>query len=211
MTKTERTMFNVRSKYCLSLLSALLLNTIVSSLNAAEQKPDCSKKQPYNCNRLYIGAFGGEMFSNASKASQMGTALFHEDVGGPLAVEAHGHTKKTSSGFGGVQFGYEWSKRLGTCSSFSLAPTAEIEGYWLSRHIKGHLFNSTDTDRLPEHDFLDTFHMTEGVYLANFILSFNNTLRLSPYVGAGVGATRIIGNLRILSWPGLDFLRLSQL
>ena len=121
----------------------------------------------------------------------MGTALFSEDVGGPLAVEALGHTKKKSTGFGGVQIGYEWSKRVDECSSWTIAPAAELEGYWLSRHIKGHLFNSTDTDRLPEHDFLDTFHMKEGVYLANFLLSLNNTWGLSPYVGAGVGATRI--------------------
>src|SRR5690348_6897884 len=103
----ETKMFNAHSKYCVILLSALLLNTMASSLNADEDKHNYNKKKPHNCNcnRLYIGAFGGEMFSNASKVSQMGTALFSEAMGGPLAVEARGHTKKTGAGFGGVQFG----------------------------------------------------------------------------------------------------------
>lgn len=121
----------------------------------------------------------------------MGVAFFPDASGGPLAVEAIGHTKKNGTGFGGVQIGYEWSKCLDDCSCWTLAPAAELEGYWLNRHIEGHLFNTTDTDRLPEHDFFDTFHMRSGVYLANFVLALNNTWNLSPYVGLGAGATRL--------------------
>ncbi|MBS0653243.1 MAG: hypothetical protein JSR39_06910 [Verrucomicrobia bacterium] len=184
-------MFNARSKYCLTLLSALLLNTMTSSLIAAEDKQDCTKKDSQKCNRVYVGGFGGELFSNASKAFQMGTALFLEASGGPLAVEAHGHLKKDSPGFGGAQIGYEWSKCINKCRHWYFAPGAEIEGYWFKRHLKGHLYNRTDTDRLPEHDFLDTFRMNAGVYLANFVLSLNNSWKLSPYIGLGVGATRL--------------------
>lgn len=188
-------MFHAHSKCCLALLSALFLNTMTSSLIAGEnsQKGENTQKSkhPRNCNRYYIGAFGGGIYSNSSKLSQMGTALFSEAEGGPLAVEARGHAKKTATGFGGVQAGYEWSKYLDANSSWTVAPTAEAEAYWFSRHIKGHLRNATDTERLPEHDFVDSFHANAGVYLANFILSLNNTWRLSPYVGAGVGATRL--------------------
>lgn len=190
-------MFSAHSRSSLSLLSALLLTAITGSLIAGEDTLNCNKdtgnvsKDTRDCNRLYIGGFGGELFSNASKISQMGTALFTEDVGGPLAVEALGRAKETSPGFGGVQFGYEWSKCVNKCSSWTIAPGAEIEGYWFSRPIKGHLMNSTDTERLPEHDFLDSFRVREGVYLVNFLLSLNNTWKLSPYVGAGVGATRL--------------------
>lgn len=183
-------MFKARSKRFLPLLSALLLNTIAGSLTAAEDKRNCPKDSG-NCNRLYIGGFGGELFSNSSRMSQMGTALFTEAEGGPLAVEARGHSKKASPGFGGVQLGYEWSKCVDKCRHWALAPGAEIEGYWFSRHIKGNLSNSTDTDRLPEHDFVDSFHVNEGVYLANFVLSLNNSWKLSPYLGTGVGATRL--------------------
>ncbi len=183
-------MSNGRGKYCLQLLLGLLLNTTAVYLIADEDKNNCNKDS-HSCNRFYIGAFGGELFSNASRISQMGTALFLEVEGGPLAVEALGYTKKTNAGFGGAQLGYEWSKCINKCSRWALAPGAEIEGYWFSRHLKGHLINSTDTDRLPEHDFADSFHMNAGVYLANFILSLNNTWKLSPYIGAGVGATRL--------------------
>ncbi|MBY0529642.1 MAG: hypothetical protein K2P51_05565 [Rhabdochlamydiaceae bacterium] len=181
-------MFTLRSKYCMALLPALLLTA--SSLIAGEDKENCNKKDSTNSNRFYIGGFGGELFSNTAHVSQMGTALF-QTVEGPLAVEARGYTKKASPGFGGVQLGYEWSKRIDKCRHWALAPGAEMEGYWYSRHVKGHLMNATDTDRLPEHDFLDTFHMNAGVYLANFVLSLNNTWKLSPYVAAGVGASRM--------------------
>jgi opacity protein-like surface antigen len=199
MLYTERKMVNAFNKYCLALSSALLLNTMADSLVADayshnEDSRNCNdtNKNSHNCNRLYLGAFGGGIYSDGFTISQMGTALFPEAVGGPLAVEARGHAKKNSAGFGGLQLGYEWSKCVNKCSKWAVAPGAEIEAYWLTRrHIKGHLFNATDTDRLPEHDFLDTFHMGEGVFLANFLLSLNNTWRISPYVGAGVGATRI--------------------
>ncbi len=144
------------------------------------------------CNRMYIGAYGGGIFSTESRISQMGTALFSEVTdGGPLAVEARGHLEKKGTGFGGVQLGYEWKKCLNECDWWTISPTAEAEGFWFSRKMSGHLFNRTDTDRLPEHDFLDSFHVVEGVYLANLILSLNNTWDLAPYVGLGAGPTRI--------------------
>lgn len=145
------------------------------------------------CNRIYVGAFGGGIYSNSTKVSQMGTAFFTEAEGGPLAVYAHGHTKKTSSGFGGAHIGYEWSQcplHIG-CSSWSVAPAVELEAYWYNHNKKGHLINSTD--RLPEHDFLDSFHLDMGVYLANVLFSLNNPClgKFSPYIGGGIGATRI--------------------
>ncbi|MFA6916141.1 MAG: outer membrane beta-barrel protein [Parachlamydiales bacterium] len=144
-------------------------------------------------NRMYIGAFGGGIYSNSTKISQMGTAYFTEAVGGPLAVYAQGPTKKTSSGFGGAQIGYEWSRsplNIG-CSDWSIASAVELEGYWYSYTKRGHLINPTD--RLPEHDFLDSFQMDAGVYLANAVFSLNNSCfrAFSPYVGGGIGATRI--------------------
>ena len=184
-------MFNAPNKYCLTLLSALLLSTMAGSLIADEMTQNSTKKEPHNSNRLYIGGFGGELFSNGSNTSQMGTALFEEIVGGPLAVEAIGNLKKNNPGFGGAQIGYEWSRCINKSRHWTLAPGAEIEGYWFSRHLKGLLLNTTDTHRLPEHDFLDTFHMKSGVYLANFILSLNNNWKLSPYIGLGAGATRL--------------------
>ncbi len=177
-------MFNSLSRSCLFLFFTLL--TTSGPLVAGEC---CCTNY---CNRFYIGAFGGGIYSDSSTISQMGTALFSEITdGGPLAVEARGHLHKKGAGFGGAQMGYEWRKEVDDCSWWTISPTAEFEAFWFSRRLTGHLFNRTDTDRLPEHDFLDTFHMTEGVYLANLILSVNNTWGLAPYVGGGVGPTRI--------------------
>ncbi len=180
-------MFKLFNKYYL--LVVLSLGTMNFSLMAGECCYSCES------NRTYIGGFGGGMHSNSARASQMGTALFPDAAGGPLAVDARGNTNATWSGFGGVQIGYEWTTCLQNigCSCWGLSPAVELEGYWYSRSIKGHLFNTTDTDRLPEHDFLDTFCMNAGVYLANAVFSLNNSRfrALSPYVGLGIGATRI--------------------
>jgi len=180
-------MFNLFSKGRLSaLLTLLSLSAMNSPLMAC-----CDSSE--ECSRLYIGAFGGGLYSNSSRVLQMGTALFPEGAeGGPLAVHAEGRTKATSSGFGGAQIGYEWLQPIG-CSDWSIGTAFEIEAYWYSHTKKGHLFNTTDTDRLPEHDFLDSFQMDSGVYLANAVFSLNNYCwsGFSPYVGVGVGATRI--------------------
>ncbi len=135
-------MFDSFRKGRLALLTALLLTPMGGFLtanedaaagkNATARKDATTSVDSCSCNRLYFGIFGGGIYSNSSKASQMGTALFSEDEGGPLAVEARGHVKKNGTGFGGVQFGYEWSKCMSnTCSSWAIAPAAEIEGYWL--------------------------------------------------------------------------------
>lgn len=184
-------MLNSLSKCLPVLFSAVFL---AASLNA-DGKMENTKIESHEsqcCNRYYLGFFGGGVYSNSSKIYQMGTALFQEAVGGPLAVEARGHTKKVHGvGFGGTHVGYEWKKCLDNGSCCTLSPALEAEGYWLRRHVKGTLFNQTDTDRLPEHDFVDSFHMMAGVYQVNFVLSLNNKWRLAPYVGVGVGATRL--------------------
>lgn len=181
-------MFNVFSKSRLSALCALLsLSALSSPLMAWE----CCESS--ECNRIYVGVFGGGIDSNSTKVSQMGTAFFPEATGGPLAVYARGHTKKTSTGFGGAQIGYEWSQApLNVAGSgWTIAPAVEVEAFWHSHTKKGHLINPTD--RLPEHDFADSFHMDAGVYLANALFSLNNSCfgAFSPYIGGGIGATRL--------------------
>lgn len=193
-------MFKLFSKrYLSALLAVVSLSATNSSLmaeyNDSWESYDSSEECCNSSNRFYIGGFGGGLYTDSTRLTQMGTALFPENEGGPLAVEARGRTKSTSTGFGGVQLGYEWLQcplQIG-CSNWSIAPGAEIEAYWFSHKKRGHLISSVDTDRLPEHDFVDTFRMNSGVYLANIVLSLNNSCfkAVSPYVGLGVGATRI--------------------
>ncbi len=183
-------MYSLFRGRCLTALLALLL---LGATNSSLMAQKCCDLPESECNRFYAGVFGGGLYSNSTDMHQIGTAFFTEANGGPLAVYAHGKTKSTSSGFGGVQFGYEWSKRPSNigCSSWSITPAVELEAYWYSHTKKGHLINSTD--RLPEHDFLDTFHMNTGVYLANAVFSLNNSClgSFTPYVGGGAGASRI--------------------
>jgi|GEM_PF-791075 len=216
-------MFNLFGKKRISTLLALLSIAATSNVLMADEYCDtnnygsseqcCNSDQDYNsdqwcntnaccdtgCNRLYIGGFGGELFSNSTRISQRGTAFFEEAVGGPLDVDARGHArKKKDVGFGGVQVGYEWKQcpyTLG-CSNWSLTPAAELEAFWYRHERKGHLINLTE--RLPEHDFVDSFRLNVGVYLVNGIINFNNCggcfSKFTPYVGGGIGAARIFLN-----------------
>jgi opacity protein-like surface antigen len=180
-------MLSLFSKGYLATLFALLsLSAMNSSLTAWE----CCE-QP-SCNRLYIGAFGGGIWSDKNRVTQYGTAFFPEppDSIGPLSIIGEGHLKKTSTGFGGAQVGYEWSRPV--CSDWVLATAGELEVFFFKHKKKGHLINQT-VRGLDEHDFADSFHMNSSVILANVVLSINNDCLcgISPYVGGGIGAARV--------------------
>lgn len=186
-------MINLFNKGLLATMFALVsLCAVNSSLLACECcEPQCC--EPPSCNRFYIGAFGGENYSNSSTVHQFGTAFFSELTSvGPLSVIAEGKLKKTSAGFGGIQIGHEWSKPACSCSCWSLATAGEMEVFFFRHKKKGHLINNT-VNGLPEHDFLDSFHMSSTAILANVVFSINNNCLcgLTPYVGGGIGATRI--------------------
>ncbi len=170
-------------------LAVLFAFLSLSAMNFSLTAWECCE-QP-SCDRFYIGAFGGGIYSNSNRVTQYGTAFFSELTSiGPLPIIAEGHLNKTSTGFGGVQVGYEWSKPL--CSGWSLAPAGELEVFFFKHKKKGHLINQTVVG-LPEHDFADSFHMNSNVILANALLSINNDCLcgFSPYVGGGIGAARI--------------------
>jgi opacity protein-like surface antigen len=170
--------------------SFLAMGLTLLVLNASLMADECC--YPSSCNRLYIGGFGGELFSNKTRMIQRGTAFFSEAEGGPLAVDARGHSKSKSAGFGGIQIGYEWTQcpyYLG-CSEWSITPAAEFEAYWYRHTNRGDLMNPSV--RLPEHDFRDTFPMHVGIYMFNGVLALNNNCNncfsnFTPYVGGGVG------------------------
>lgn len=177
----------LRNHYLSALLALLALNTADSSLSAW----DCCE-QP-SCNRFYIGGFGGGLYSSSPKMIQTGTAFFTEDEGGPLAVNAPGHARKNSSGFGGAQIGYEWLQcpiNIG-CTDWSITPGAEVEAYFYKQTKHATLIN--ESDRLPEHDFVNSLPTNVGVYLANGIFTLRNCClgNFSPYVGGGIGVANL--------------------
>lgn len=186
-------MSNLFTKGRLSALITLLsLSTVSAPLMAWDNyNYSCDTNScceaPSN-NKMYIGGFGGGIWSNRVKTWQMGTAFFTEAEGGPLAVFARGNLNKTSSGFGGFQIGYEMAPSA--CSEWGIATAGELEVLFHSHKHKGHLFN--DTDRLPEHDFFNRFDLRTGVGLVNFVVSIKNSCMwgIVPYLGGGVGVAR---------------------
>jgi opacity protein-like surface antigen len=182
----ERKMSNIFSKGCFSVPLALMALGVMASPIMAE---DCC--DPCDDSRIYLGAFGGGLYSNSNRISQFGTAYFPERHSiGPLSVIGEGHLRKTSTGFGGVQLGYEWSKRA--CADWSFAPAGELEVFFYKHKRKGHLINET-VNGLPEHDFANSFHTNTTVIMANGLVSINNDCLCGfiPYVGGGIGAARI--------------------
>lgn len=171
----------------LSLLTLASLSFISSSLEAVE----CC--WPSTCNRFYIGAFGGGLYTRPANMSQRGTVFLNEPEGGALAVNAYGVTNSPSSLFGGAQMGYEWSKyplNMGFSES-RITSAAELEGYWYSHTTTASLFNTTDRGR--EQHFENSFQMNAGVYLVNAVFSLHHSSlkALSPYMGGGIGAARL--------------------
>jgi opacity protein-like surface antigen len=176
--------------FSVSNLVALFVFFSLDTINlplAAQECCCCSEE-----NRLYIGGFGGQIYSNSPKLTQRGTAFFSEDLGGPLAVDAKGHSHKNTSGYGGVQIGYEWKQlayRCG-CSNWSISPAAEVEAYFYSHKKKGTLNNPTY--RLDAHNFDVSFPMDVGIYVINGVLAFNNdSWKFTPYIGGGIGAANL--------------------
>lgn len=198
-----------KKKYFSALLSLVSLSAMNSSLSAEEYYSDagyynhadynfqqCCNYQDSCCDqpasgRIYIGAFGGEVFSNSPSMRQTGTAFFIEAQGGPLAVDARGRSRKKCAGFGGVQIGYALAPKQMGCSNWSIVPAAEVEALFYSHTREGLLINPTE--RIEAHDFLNSFSMDAGVYLVNGVVSLKSCHlgKFSPYLGAGVGAARI--------------------
>jgi len=165
----------------------LTMLAITSSLAAYD---DCCY-EPSCGNKFYIGAFGGGLFSNKPTITQTGVAFFTEAQGGPLVVDAKGHSRHTSSGFGGVQLGYAFAPSNMGCSRWNFNSALELEAYWYSHNKKGDLFN--DTDRLVERDFFNKFPIHAGVYLVNGVFTLNSAClgSFAPYIGGGIGAARL--------------------
>lgn len=136
---------------------------------------------------IYISAFGGGGASTKVDMAQYGTAYFTEAVGGPLAVDAFGHTNSRSVGIVGGHVGYLWTDISAPFTDWRMTPAFEAEGYYLSRSsFKGHEV-SNNTVRLDEHDFYATYPTDAGVFMVNAVLNFNTSTWFNPYLGAGIG------------------------
>lgn len=187
---------------------ASILGVLLALSGAELQAGTMGPVQAAATEKVYFGVFGGGGSSNRVNINQYGTAFFPEAVGGPLAVNAFGHTNRRNVGIVGGHIGYQWGDIFLNSfnSQTSVSPAVELEGYYIGKSsFKGHEVNN-ETFRLPEHDFLVTYPMTSGVFLANTVLNFNlaNYTRWHPYVAGGIGAA-------ILSISHADALQVAPL
>jgi opacity protein-like surface antigen len=141
--------------------------------------------------KFYVGAFGGGASAKNFDINQYGTALFPEDVGGPLAVNAFGGSDHPSKGFIGAQVGYQGMAIFLNPNnpSWAIAPAAELEGLFIGNTtFSAHDINN-NTTRLPEHDFSVTYPTRVSVFLTNAVVSLSAPQlgRFHPYVGVGLG------------------------
>ena len=151
---------------------------------------------------LYIGGFGGGGSTPSTKLVQQGTALYNYDSGsgsisngGPLAVNAFGQSDSGSVWMAGGQLGYRWTERMLNHfgSNWTVAPAAELEGYYLQRSTMHGVDLDNATARLVEHDFHVTYPIKTGVFLVNGILNANSSTlgRFHPYLGVGAGVALV--------------------
>lgn len=137
---------------------------------------------------VYIGIFGGGGSVSDINISQFGTAFYTEAQGGPLAVNAVGTMQSSSTGLIGGHLGYAWSGLQ--MPSWRIVPALELEGYYLGGvTLEGNDINN-NTDRLDEHNFLNSYPLKTGVLLANMVLNADSASfgRFHPYVGIGLGS-----------------------
>lgn len=135
-----------------------------------------------------IGA--GQLFGETDRnnLTQIGTALYDEEAGGPLDVVAKGTSDDRAVGIGGAHIGVEFQDMFAENNArWNARPAVELEGYYLNVKYEGSLINPTN--RLPEHDFIDTLPINGGVILANFILDIKMPCVdiVRPYIGGGLG------------------------
>lgn len=173
-------------------------NSIVSLLSlmgicSVAQAYDCCNPCEPPCSSLYISAFGGGGQSLKTNIRQTGIAFLSDAEGGPLDVDARGSWKGSNAALGGANIGYRLQPQ--EFGGMGFTPAVELEGYYLTRlnnDSTGDLINELDTDRLPEHDFVNRLPMDGGVFLANGVLAFNipNFCAAQLYVGGGIGAAK---------------------
>lgn len=136
---------------------------------------------------FYVSLFGGAGSSDDFNVDQYGTAFYFEAAGGPLAVNAFGQVNHKSTGFWGLQLGYQTQDICLNFAQWALAPAVELEWFVTNRRtFDGDLSNNTA--RLPEHNFAVSYPMKRNVFLANAVLNFDHPcFPISPYLGFGIG------------------------
>ncbi|PJD92774.1 MAG: hypothetical protein CK424_04115 [Legionella sp.] len=175
--------------------SVYLLGILLALSGSELQAGTIDSAQGEIIEKVYFSIFGGGGVSNQVNIGQYGTAFFIEAENGPLAINASGQASTRNARLFGGHIGYQW--RDVVLNSFNrqanMSSAIELEGYYLAKSsLSGHDINN-DVTRPIESDFLVTYPMSTGIFLANTLLNFNwaHYDKWHLYVGAGIGAALI--------------------
>ncbi|MBM3198611.1 MAG: hypothetical protein FJZ58_05085 [Chlamydiae bacterium] len=140
---------------------------------------------------LYMSVYGGggAMMSGVS-LTQLATALYDTEAGGPIAVNAKGSSKSSGFWLVGANIGYNWFTKPLAQTGFRISPSIELEGFYIGQHtIIGPYQNNKHT-RLGKHIFEINLPINIGAALVNMVFDFNhrNCPKLHGYLGLGWGA-----------------------
>ena len=137
----------------------------------------------------YTQLFGGVGGTGTTRVQQQAVAFLPEAAGGPLSVNAIGTAGSKTLGVAGLNFGYEFSERCAALSrGWAVRPAAEFEVFYLGTTRDVNVL--APSERIPEHNFDDSFSINSAVFLANAVFTVRTPWeRLTPYVGLGIGTT----------------------
>lgn len=143
---------------------------------------------------VYLGIYGGGGATMSGvDLTQLATALYDTDQGGPIAVNAKGSSNSSGFWLVGGTLGYNWfTKRLNQ-RNFIVSPSIELEGFYIGQHnIIGSHQNNKYT-RLPKHVFKLKLPINIGAGLVNMVFDFSSKSysKLHGYLGIGFGAAVI--------------------
>lgn len=144
-------------------------------------------------NNVYFSAFVGGGGLTGVYIKQQGTGFLADNLGGPIVVNAQGKMRTSSVWMVGGHAGYQgrFHPLNNVSSKWSIAPSSEIEGYYIGNSkLQGHDLNNSTSPLPTEHDFLNTYPMDIGVFLINGVAHFKHDGQptLHPYIGLGFGA-----------------------
>jgi len=135
---------------------------------------------------------GGSMLSGVA-LTQLATALYDTDHGGPIAVNAKGSSKSSGCWLVGGNIGYNWFTKPLSQTGFNVSPSIELEGLYIGQHKITSPRLNNKFSRLPIHLFEIVLPIDMGVALVNMVFDFNhkNCPSLHGYLGVGWGAAVI--------------------
>lgn len=119
---------------------------------------------------LYTSVYGGGGSTMSGiHLTELATALYDAEHGGPIAVNAKGSSNSSGFWFVGGNIGYNWFTKSLNQSGLNVSPSIELEGFYIGQHTITGPYLNNKYSRLPEHVFKVTLPIDMGVALTNMV------------------------------------------